>query len=103
MKFVKALNSGVVTDLGLGQHIYSITTDGCEVEDDVATKLKDVFGYLIEVSDVSDAPVVEAPTPEAAPVEATPEVEPEVVAPTEVVETETVPEETPVEDEEVSA
>lgn len=52
MKFVKAINQGITTDLGIGNHIYSITTEGTEVEDSIAAKLKDIFGHLIEVSDV---------------------------------------------------
>lgn len=51
MKFIKAVNQGIVTDLGLGKHVYNITTEGCEVEDSVAVKIKEVFGHLIEVTE----------------------------------------------------
>lgn len=58
MKFVKALNQGIVTDLGLGNHVYNITMEGCEVEDSVASKLKEVFGHLISISTLDgDVPV----------------------------------------------
>lgn len=64
MKFVKALNQGIVTDLGLGRNQYSITIEGTEVPDDVASKLKEIFGHLVEVTDVV-APVVETVEEEA--------------------------------------
>lgn len=60
MKFVKALNQGIVTDLGVGNKVYNITLEGCEAEDSAALKIKEIFGHLVEVTDMDGGNVESA-------------------------------------------
>lgn len=61
MKLVKATQLGITTSID--GNLYSITSEGVTVPDEVATRMKEQFLHTVEVVDL-DTPKIPEPTPE---------------------------------------
>jgi hypothetical protein len=61
MKLVKATQLGITTSID--GNLYSITSEGVTVSDDVASRMKEQFLHTVEVTDISPEKPVEIVEP----------------------------------------